>query len=437
MKQLLLFIAVFFLGSFLFHYLITGQAVYGDGVGYYAYLHSWYFDHDWDSTNEYTHIYTPENNNALHPQSAPQVQIVHTTEGGKALNHFSPGTAVLLLPWYIVADGIVLLLPDSLQVARTGYGDMYQITVGVGGVLYVLLSVLLLTRILRFISVPPLISSLTLLFICLCTPLVYYGGFDVINSHAISALSAALILYVYTTVPFSLQKVLLLGMLVGYSASVRVQDVFLGVFLGAEIVQSNSSWYRTAVLFVSAVGALCLGMLPLLLQFTLGISLSEHTYTHELLRWFATPSFSGFWGSLFNADTGLLARTPALLPFFIYLGFVLKAHTVAARWYPSLIFVCIQYCIISMQGGWVAAAFGGRMYITSLIVLTPLMAEFVAVAQKRYGTSAVIAFVAVCVLGTFTSMAQFVLFRKATENGIPGTEVRTLQRLQKFLMRDS
>ncbi len=435
MKQFVFCIALFFLGSFFFHYIVTGQAVYGDGVGYYAYLHSWYFDHDWDSTNEYKHIYTPENNNALQPHSAAEVQIVHTTQSGRALNHFSPGTAVLLLPWYVLADVIVQLLPDSLQVARSGYGDIYQISVGVGAVVFLGMSVWLVMRVLKLISVPPFLSYLTVLFMYLCTPLVYYGGFDVINSHAISALCAATTLYIYTALPHTLKKVLVLGLVVGYAASVRIQDVFLGIFVIAEIYTAAPKWQRTLVLYVTAMGALLVGMLPLLLQLTVGISLVEHTYTQELVRWFAAPTLAGFWGSLLNSDTGLLARTPALVPFCIFLVVAFKTKKIPSRWYPSLMFAVAQYVIISMQGGWVAAAFGGRMYISSLIVLTPLAAEFVSMVRTRFGIQAVTAFVTVCIVGTLASVGQFVLVRKATENGTMGTEARTVQRLQNFLRK--
>src|SRR5260221_437169 len=30
--------------AFLLHYAVAGQAVYGDGIDYWVYLHSWYFD---------------------------------------------------------------------------------------------------------------------------------------------------------------------------------------------------------------------------------------------------------------------------------------------------------------------------------------------------------------------------------------------------------
>jgi hypothetical protein len=90
--------------------------------GYYAHLHDWTFDNDWDYTNEYKHIYSPENNNADHPQSVDVVQIVGVAKNGRAANHFFPGTALLLLPYYLLADGVVQLLSwIGVHVPRNGY----------------------------------------------------------------------------------------------------------------------------------------------------------------------------------------------------------------------------------------------------------------------------------------------------------------------------
>ncbi len=43
--------------AFLLHYWIVGQAVYGDGIYYYAYTRSLYKDHDLNFSNEFSHSY--------------------------------------------------------------------------------------------------------------------------------------------------------------------------------------------------------------------------------------------------------------------------------------------------------------------------------------------------------------------------------------------
>src|SRR6185369_12161298 len=116
-----LFLFFFASAIFLLHYLIAGQAVYGDGVGYYAHLHSWYFDHDFNYTNEYKHIYTPENNNNPKPLVSPVIQIVGITPDGRAENLYSTGVAILLFPFYTAADGVAIIGNSiGIPLARTG-----------------------------------------------------------------------------------------------------------------------------------------------------------------------------------------------------------------------------------------------------------------------------------------------------------------------------
>ena len=74
---------VFAILIFLLHFSFSGQAIYGDGIDYWAYLPTIYFDHDLDFKNQFRHIYSPVNNNKVSPEVASQIMKTNFTSIGK------------------------------------------------------------------------------------------------------------------------------------------------------------------------------------------------------------------------------------------------------------------------------------------------------------------------------------------------------------------
>jgi hypothetical protein len=98
--------------------------------------------------------------------------------------------------------------------------------------------------------------------------------------------------------------------------------------------------------------------------------------------------------------------------------------------YPFIFFLT-QFVIITFQGGWEAAAYGGRMYISSLVFFGLVLGKFLLSFRKK-SRGAVYLFVAIFVVINFLSMAVFILRDKGAEGGTYGTEQRTIQRMEKF-----
>jgi hypothetical protein len=418
---------------FLVHYAISGQAVYGDGIGYYSHLHSWVIDGDWDYTNEYKHIYDAEHNNVDTGKESPVVQIVGTTPSGRAENFYGTGVAVLLLPFYLLAHGVSLLANVfGAGLSTQGYGDIYQIFTGIGAIVYAITGVRLLGKTINLVIKNEKISLISAVTVFLATSLLYYGSFDVINSHFASFFLTSLFFYLFLS-GGDKKNNLLLGLVAGILTINRVQD-------GAVILLwLMDSWRRTA-LNLKAVGrfaiGLSFGLIPMIIHWTVtfGDPLKQ-TYFRVLMQKYQSNPSIDLWGSLFNPVTGLFLRTPLILILFLF--YLYRLPRDYARnddkklWYPFVFFV-MQFLIITAQGGWSAAAYGGRMYISSLVffglVLGKLLLE---ISKKRM--SLVYLFTLVFIAINFVSMGLFILRDKGAEGGTHGTEQRTIKRLEKLI----
>lgn len=402
---------LFCVGIFLGHYYYSKQAVYGDGIGYYAHLRSWVIDRDWNYTNEYKHLYTAENNNAVDPLSSDQVQIVATTSKGEAENHYSPGVAVLLLPFYLIAHLISIIAVElGFPLSLNGYADTYQIAVGIGAICYVVFALWLLERILYQEIGDKEISRLSVLTIFFATQLLYYGSFDIINSHFASFFLIVLFYYLYKQQTYG-EKLFLLGLVGGLLTVNRVQDGIIGVLFVVELFNkqllfSQKKFFKDVGIFI--VGFL-LALWPLLYHWHHTFnSIFDHTYVRNLEN--DIHNSISIFGSLFHPVTGLFTKAPILLVGFLFLCWLV----VNKRQIPGKImmwFFILQVIIITIQSGWHAAAYGGRMYISSLVFFAILLAHaFLLFKQKSLHM--VYTLSCLFIMGNLLSIAYFILFQK-------------------------
>ena len=423
-KYLYLGLFLFAVSVFLVHYAVSGQAVYGDGIGYYSHLHSFVIDGDWDYTNEYKHIYDSEHNNVDTGIESPVVQIVGTTEDGKAENFYGTGVAVLLLPFYLLAhliSNLANLFGTGLSVQ--GYGDIYQVLTGVGAIFYAVWGVYFLDKVIYFVIHDKKLSLLSSVAVFLSTSLLYYGSFDVINSHFASFFLTVVFFYLFMTKKNSL----LLGLVAGLITLNRVQDSVV-VLIWLVDAQHGREFGKSVKKFV--IGFV-FAIVPLIVHWSSVISDPlNHPYLRGLPEKFCEQSVD-FFGSLFNPVTGLFFRTPVLLVVFIFFLYLVWKKDIKNLVYPFLFFL-MQFVIITIQGGWEAAAYGGRMYISSLVFFGLVLGKLLLSFRKK-SQVAVYLFVAIFVVINFLSMAVFILRDKGAEGGTYGTEQRTIQRLEKFL----
>ncbi len=392
---------------FLLHYALIHQAVYGDGIGYYAHLHAWVIDHHTDNTNEYLHIYSPKNNNASQPLHTDIVQIVKTDSKGKAQNFYSPGPALLLLPFFLLAHILAgVLHVIGVPIVMNGYSDIYQISTGLGAIVYAMCGLWFLEKILFIFTKHTSTSFAIAVLSWAASSLFYYTTYDVINSHFASFfLVTGCVLFMLKNKK-NLISFLLTGFLIGFAGTTRPQDILIGVVWLIVVINELS----VAAMLWCFLGAV-LGFLPEFLHTTFMYSnLLEHPYFVPVAHSSRSLLSIDWLGSLFHPTTGLFAKAPLfLLGFCGAVWTFLKKKDV--RIFALFCFFLTQYMIVSIQGGWFAAAYGGRMYISSTVFFAIGLAELYMLAQKRSMKYLFIAFCSLCVFVNMVSMLHFIIWK--------------------------
>jgi hypothetical protein len=134
----------FLVGVFLLHYIIVGQAVYGDGIFYYAFTRSIYKDHDIQFKNELGHHYSHENNNRAVEE--PLGYVHDYTKTGYTVNRYPIGAPIFWLPAFFLADTISHIAHFfNSSISTLGYSDIYQICVGISNILFVSIGLYILS----------------------------------------------------------------------------------------------------------------------------------------------------------------------------------------------------------------------------------------------------------------------------------------------------
>lgn len=92
-----------------------------------------------------------------------------------------------------------------------------------------------------------------------------------------------------------------------------------------------------------------------------------------------------------------------------------------------LLFLIPTYVLISVEGGWSAPAYGGRMYISNL----PFLASLLALAFTKIKPRLVVSIIVMFFVINSLSIASFVLLEKEVNSGSRrGLEEGTIIRLQ-------
>jgi len=428
---------LFSFSLFLFHFIVSGQAVYGDGIGYYAHLHSWVIDGDWDYTNEYRHLYDHDRNNLKEDSLAPNIQIVGTTSDGKAENFYGTGVAVLLLPFFLLAHFLSLLSNVfGANLPVLGYSDLYQILTGLGAVFYAICGVWILEKTIFIVIKDSKISLLSSFVLFLSSSLIYYGGYDVLNSHFASFFLSSLFFYLLFSRGQYYYFPVATGVVAGLLTINRLQDSAIIIVWGIDLLWSyfRSSSKNIKIMFAE-IGKFTLGLLfaliPMVIHWSkvIGNPLA-HPYLRSVTNNLQKPSIDVL-GSLFDPVTGLFTRTPLILVLFVYFLLIRKKNT---RYLvlPFLFFV-IQFVIITIQGGWSAAAFGGRMYLSSLPFFGILLGKLLMDIRKR-GGFLIYFFAVTFILINFISIAAFIFRDKGASSGGRGVEKYTIKRIENLFL---
>lgn len=257
-----------------------------DGFGYYIYLPSLVVDRDLDLSNQLTRL----------PYEGTKRFFQISDKTGRNTNQFPVGCAIFWLPFFLVADGGVLLCQSlGLSIPRNGFGFPYELPVYVGSFVYGLAAIWLMRQILRKLF-DHSTADLSLFAIVFATPMAYYLWFEPNMSHSVAVFVVALWVYVLLRIDLAGDRRwtawILLGIALGLVNLIRPYNGVLGLAaipVAIDVCRrpGNLSWIR----------ALWPAFLRLAVCCTVSIvMLGPQVWMWRMLygQWFVVPRGSGY-----------------------------------------------------------------------------------------------------------------------------------------------
>lgn len=243
-------------------------------------------------------------------------------------NKFAIGPAILWAPVFTVTHN--------------------EFAVGVVGVLATIFGLVLLYDALTSMF-SKLVSIMAIITVAGATNLLFYGSLDTVNSHAASFFAVS----VFVALLLRRRHWFAIGLSLGLVGLMRTQDLLLAILLIPYITKKNITPIAFGTLLAFA---------PQLIAWNLTTG-----------RWLVSPYLTGnegfnplrphILGVLFEPRNGLFLWTPATI--------IGVAGLVKSRRYTFLAaFLAELYVVSSWSTWWQGASYSGRMFVSSLPLLT-------------------------------------------------------------------
>jgi len=376
---------------------VTTRIYSSDEIQYFAYLRSAWFDRDLSFENEYRYFY---DRGIAKSEGFHETFLERTTATGRRINFGTVGCAILWAPFY--AAGHIVARASGAPV--DGFSRPYVAAVAYGSALYGFLAIALAVLAARRLGLD---ASRGALAVWLGTPLLFYMYVAPPFSHACSAFSVALFVYIWLRVrdEWSVRGLAALGAAGALMAMVREQDAFFVVgpaldFLWTAARGRTASGLRkaahghwTAVLAAAvAFGAV------FALQAATYVRLNGHVGPHasvaRKMNWAAPHALQ----VLFSPEHGFFVWTPlALIALagLLFLPAEAGSHTASVasgfsrKWQVALCLIAMVLLQIYVGGSvesWtVAGAFGQRRFValTAIMVIGYAAADTAIRAWSR------------------------------------------------------
>lgn len=407
--------AVLFLVSLPF---VTPRVAASDEIEYFSYLPSILFDGDLNFRNQYEYFCNLDFEDCVRSRFK-ETFLDQFTVTGMQINFGPMGTAVLWLPFYLVAHPVALVLQNfSPTFVANGVSAPYIYAVCIGSVFYGWLGIYLSYRIARryYSEGVALSAALLILF---ATNVVYYMYVAPAFSHAASLFASALFVFVWwrtreSRARGSWRAWLLLGASGGLMTMVREQEA---VFFVIPLVEGIYFAYRAAgtsglvkTLRTRIVGGLVMVLgafvvfVPQLLSYRVlnGNFLPARNVTDKF-TWDGVhiPDV------LFSNFHGLFTWTPVVLLAVIGLFFLWRQDKRLAAAF-LLTFAAETYLLGSFSTWFGGAAFGGRRFINCTVLFVVGLAAFLDLVSTRVPRPVLAGAGAVLVIWNLFFIIQFV-----------------------------
>ena len=305
------------------------------------------------------------------------------THNGKTMNKYPVGTAVCLLPFFLIAHGLTLLLgftPD-------GYSQIYAIFVNIGALFWLWLGLFFLKKLFRLYSDNDWIISLVIVAIAFGTHLFYYTIGEPSMSHVYSFAVISVFLFllkIYFVEPSS-KRLIWAAVLLGVIVLIRpVNIIIIGVipFIAGSYqglksgILAKFSFIRSGI--IGALLFLLIVSIQLILYKIQSGDFLVYTYPGESFN-FLEPKFFKI---LFSYKKGLFVYTP--LTFVSLAGFIwlIKKNKYEAVTL-FLYLVLITYILSSWWSWYYGGSFSQRSYVEYLPLFGLLLLFVFNIFKKK------------------------------------------------------
>jgi len=381
-----------------------GARLQSDGFYYFAYLRSLAFDRDVDFMNDYRMLGLGDKTYLFQP-----------TKTGHAESAWTIGPAIVWSPFFAVGHVVATRLhAKGLDVSTDGTSFPYRQAVCVASLFYGLLGCWFAFRLTRLFY-PPSFAAPAVALTIAGSFMVWYLVKEPSMTHAASMASVAGFTWMWaaTRERRTLRSWALLGLLAGFMALIRWQNLLFALLPGLDALQmlarsrrAGDSRATRETLVGSAAFLACLvaGFVPQMLawQAIYGSPIARSPVGPQI-RWTDPHLVDILW----SARNGLFSTAPIL-----YLGALgLLGFAVArpATGLPMLAAVAMMiYFNACIQDWWGSAGFGGRRFdglIPLFCIGLAAFIDYTGAMVRRYPTAAVTSLLALMAVWNMALMA--------------------------------
>lgn len=348
---------------------LNAPKIYSDGFGYYVYLPALVYG---DFTFSFVEGWE-------HPLSL-------TTAAGGLVDKYPVGVAIMESPFFFVAH-LLSLLRDAVtgSVTATGYSNLYQYMVLLGGVCYWVAGTALLYMLLqRYLGFSRKVSLLACMVITYGTNLFHYASYDACFSHVYSYFLFNAFLYYLCWYEERdkqginrLWQTCIFGILAGLIFMCRNTNIlFVLTYVFYGVTDCKTLKERAVTILkpgraVPIVLAGCVSIFPQLLYWHIA---TGHWFVYsygsnESFYWLAPQ----IWNFLFSVRKGLFFWSPILL--LAVVG-IIAAYRMRGRLYTGLVvfFVVIVYVSSAWWFWSYGGSFGQRVAVDFMCLFTIFIA---------------------------------------------------------------
>ncbi|MBU1369831.1 MAG: hypothetical protein KJ578_01425 [Bacteroidetes bacterium] len=344
----------------------------GDGSGYYAYLTTVLRF----KTTDFKQVFEYEKTQ----RGLDYMGHYFHDYNGKTVNKYYAGTAVLMLPFYILASAYSKLANMPLD----GYNIIYQYAAALAAAFYLALGLLLVNALLKTFEITKPVRLLTILSVLLGTNLFYYAFLHPAHSHVYSF--AAIAGFAYAARVFMLsgrtRYFYLMSLMLGIVGLIRPTNLLLVLLIpffapNYQLVKQRITEIVIHPLKILFALVFFLSFFSIQIGFNL-IQTGEfilYTYKNEGFHFLQPATFS----FLFSYRKGLFVYTPLLL--LLFSGLLLLYRRSRFQFYWLSGFLVLLIYILSSWWNWF---FGDSFGMRAMIDYYPIFAILLAFAFSAF-----------------------------------------------------